>query len=271
MKTIQKSLSLVAFLALMIFVTSCGEQDDIVPEPDLDLVYDDLAVNQAFEDLDNITLEVLEENGLGARLSESPICSEAIIQVNESSKKITVDFGQGCTKNGITRKGKIEISYSGNVLFPGATIVTNFEGYEVNDLKIEGTRTIKNSKIDILNSTVTLAVEVRNGNVTWPDGTFVTIRSDQVREIALAQEGYQASITGTASGKSREGFDYTSSTTSPLIVTQTCVESGILTPGQGVLEFVYRGINVSVDYGFGTCDKVVTLTFPGGAREITLD
>lgn len=132
-------------------------------------------------------------------------------------KKIIVDFGAGCTSpNGVVRKGKILLSYTGsNFLFPGTSIVTTFEGYEVNGLKIQGTRTITNGGIDLLNSKVTLNVKIENGLITWPDNQTVTYSSTQVRQVSLGSSGYEVSVTGTASGKSREGFDYTATVLEP--------------------------------------------------------
>src|SRR5690606_2653011 len=142
----------------------------------------------------------------------------AIVTQDEAAKLITVDFGDGCTTaGGVTRKGKVMIAYTGNLLFPEAKITTTFDGYEVNDLKVEGTRILTNKGVSLENNTVNLEVTIQSGKVTWPDATFVTMASEQERTIKLTgQGGYEASITGTATGISRGGFDYTSSVTEDL-------------------------------------------------------
>lgn len=272
MKTLSKISGSFLIITLAFFAWSCDpEEVQITPTLDLSAIEDDILVNQAFEDLDNITLQVLQENGLGARKLDWAICEGAILDFDEVGKKVSLDFGSGCTSNGITRKGKVNISYSGNLLFPGSEIVTNFEDYEVNDIRIEGSRTLKNNGIDILNSTITLAVEIQKGKATWPDNTFITITSNQVRQVVLANEGYEAFITGAMSGKSRGGVDYSSSTGAPLVITQSCVESGIWIPNSGILNFDYKGIPVTVDYGAGTCDKTVTISSPSGTEDRVLD
>ena len=84
----------------------------------------------------------------------------------EITKKIIIDFGTGCTSaEGVVRKGKVLLTYSGNLAFPGSTIITSFEGYEVNVLKLEGTRVLTNTGINLATSTITMTVKVENGNV----------------------------------------------------------------------------------------------------------
>jgi len=256
---------------------ACSEDTDpISSEMDLTVVDEDIAVNQVFEDLDNFTLTVFQSLNFGARVLNEDfdkICPGVDVSFDEENKKITVDFGEGCTSPGGTvRKGKIVFTYNQNFLFPGAKVVAVFEGYEVDGLLVQGTRTIENQNLDILNNRVTLKVTVEDGKVTWPDGTFVTYTSTQERIVTLSEEnGYEISITGNASGKSRAGLDYTTTVTSPLLVTQDCVETGVLVPSSGVMEFNYSGFTVSVDYGDGPCDKNILITYPGGTKELTVD
>lgn len=248
--------------------------DPIVPETNLDLVEDEFTINAAYEDLDFLTLDVLQSSGLGLRTTAlADICANTAVNHDQAVKKITVDFGAGCTSpNGVVRKGKIILAYTGtNFLFPGTSIVTTFDAYEVNGLKVQGTRTITNGGIDLINSRVTLNVKIENGVITWPDNSSVTYRSTQIRQVKLGSVGYEASITGTASGISRKGFDYTATVTEPLIITEDCARKGVYVPSSGILGFTFQGIAASVDYGPGTCDKIVVLTYPGGTKNLTLD
>lgn len=269
-----------SFLFLMIFgimlISSCDMNDE-PSEPDLTVVEEDTQVKMAFEDLDNLTLTVLSNSGLSARttvdIPAGNICEGAIVSIDESAKTIMVDFGDGCTStNGVTRKGIINLTYTGNLLLTGAKITTSFDGYEVNGYKVEGTRTITNKGVDLESNTINLEVKIEGGKVTWPDDTFVTLTSDQLRDIKLGTQGqYEASITGTATGTSRSGFEYTSSVTEALIYTKSCVESGVTVPLSGILEFQFSGIEASVDYGDGACDKMATIYYPSGTKEVTLD
>lgn len=267
--------SLLFFALIGLIGFSCNSEDDSPAEADTSIVVEVSQVNQKFEDLDNLTLAVLESTGLGARKSNTTagdFCASTEVTTNSEQKLITVDFGAGCeSPNGVTRKGKFTIAYSGNLLVPGANIVTTFDGYEVNGYKIEGTRTITNTKLDIFTSTITLAVKIENGKVTFPDGKFVTINTDEIREITLGSAGYEAKLTGTASGRSLEGNDYTATVTESLIISQSCLESGIYSPSSGQIQFTYKGASMTLDYGSGECDKAGTITYPGGTKDITFD
>lgn len=273
-KSLRFPILAIAFGGLFL-LTGCGEEaDPIAAEPDLSIVEDEFEINTAFEDLDFLTLDVLQSSGLGLRTqSRADLCSSVKVNHDTQAKKITVDFAGGCTSpNGTIRKGKIILSYTGtNFLFPGTSIITTFEGYEVDGLKVAGTRTITNSGIDLLTRKVTLNVKIENGKVTWPDNKFVTYTSTQTRIVTLGTAGYEVSATGTGSGKSKEGFDYTAIVKTPLIIKEDCARTGILVPSTGVVDFTYRGILVNVNYGPGTCDKVLVITHPGGTKEITLD
>ncbi len=272
-----KNLFFLLFIGMISFLTISCESvaDKILPEPDLSLLEDEVEIYRAYEDVDNITLEVMQENGLGARViksSQTLLCQTADVKVDKLTKKIIIDFGTGCTsEEGLVRKGKILLTYSGNLAFPGSKIITSFEGYEVNGLKLEGTRSLTNTGINLATRTITMTVNVENGKITWPDNTFATLKMDQVREITMEAQGYESSVTGTGSGKSRGDSNYSTLITSPLKLTQTCISSGIWVPNSGVLQFTYKGITASVDFGSGTCDKVGKVTYPGGSKDVTFD
>jgi hypothetical protein len=267
------SLTLLSLFLLMQF--SCSE-DTNPTEEDLSLavVEDEFKINAAYEDLDFLTLDVLQSSGLGLRTqSKADLCASAAVTHDMNSKKIIIDFGSGCTSpNGVIRKGKILLSYTGsNFLFPGTSISATFDGYQVNGLKIQGIRTITNGGIDLINSKVTLNVKIENGIITWADNSSVTYSSTQVRQVSLSASGYEATVTGIATGKSREGNNYTAAVVEPLLIKEECAKKGIFIPSSGIVSFNYKGAEVSVNYGSGTCDKVVNLTFPGGSKQITLD
>lgn len=272
-----KNLFTLIFIGIISFlIISCESiSDKILPEPDLSLLEDEVEIYRSYEDVDNLTLEVMQANGLGARVinsNQTLVCQSSNVIVDKITKKIIIDFGTGCTsEEGVVRKGKVLLTYTGNLAFPGSSIITSFEGYEVNGLKLEGTRILTNTGINLAISTITMTVKVENGKITWPDNTFATLKMNQVREIKLGAQGYETTVTGTGEGKSRGDYDYSTLITTPLKLTQTCIASGIWVPNSGVLQFTYKGIAASVDYGSGTCDKVGKVTYPGGSKDVTFD
>ncbi|NVJ87235.1 MAG: hypothetical protein HWE15_13065 [Algoriphagus sp.] len=276
MKTRSSIFQFLSLLVMVLFLGSCDKDSDpTITEPDLSIILEDLEVTQIIEDMDYNTLTVLQSIGLNGRVLNDPfekICAGVSVDINNTQKTITIDFGDGCTSpSGVVRKGKINISYDQNFLLPGATVTTTFDGYEVNGLQITGVRTLVNKAIDIINNQVTLQVTVENGKVTWPDNTFITFTTIQERVLKLGAQGYELSITGTGNGQSREGFPYSSTITSPLTVTQDCVETGVLIPSSGIMDVSYRGVQLTIDYGQGSCDRTITVSYPGGSEQITLD
>jgi hypothetical protein len=276
MKTRHFRLVKSALLAVPFFIFSCSEDEDrpIDTEPKLGVVEEQFTVNAVFEDLDLLTIDILQSSGLGLRTqSEADICANTVVSHDETAKKITIDFGDGCTSpKGMLRKGKVLLSYSGsNFLFPGTSITTTFDGYEVNGTKVEGTRTITNGGIDLINSRATLNVKVEDGNLTWPDDTFADYNTTQIRILTLREDGYETSVTGTAAGKSRDGVDYTAAVTEALIVNRECTSTGVYIPSKGKMDFTVLGIVISADLGEGACDRTATLSYPGGSKEVILD
>lgn len=270
-----------SILFLFAFVTfafsSCESLNETLPAPDLSVVEENTEANMAFEDLDNITLTVLSNSGLSARTNvnvpSSNLCEGALVTIDEETKKITVDFGEGCTSsNGMSRKGIINLAYTGNLLLTGAKVTTTFDGYEVNGKAIEGTRTIINKGVNGETNTINLEVTIQNAKVTWSDGKFLTLTSDQLRDLKLGTQGeYETSVTGTANGTSRSGFEYTSSISETLVYAKNCLESGVAFPLTGIIEYQFRGIESSIDYGDGECDKSATIFYPNGSKELILD
>lgn len=257
-------------------VISCDlVTDKIIADQDISLLEDEVRIYQAYEEVDNQTLQVLQENGLGARvmnIQTSSLCPTAITSVDKTAKKITIDFGTGCSgPDGKIRQGKVILNYTGNIIFPGTIVNTTFEGYEVNGLLLEGTRTLTNTGVNLATNTITMTVKVENGKITWPDKTFATMKMNQIREIKLTSQGYEISATGTGQGKSRSDYNYTTLITTPLIISQTCIDSGIWAPNSGVMQFSYKGIKSNIDYGLGTCDKNAKFSYPGGSKDVTFD
>ena len=66
-----KSLFTLIFIGMISFlIISCESvADKILPEPDLSLLEDEVEIYRSYEDVDNITLEVMQSNGLGARVA----------------------------------------------------------------------------------------------------------------------------------------------------------------------------------------------------------
>ncbi len=187
---------------------------------------------------------------------------------------ITIDFGTGCTDaRGNVRKGIILVTYSGKRFQPNSTAVTTFNGYSINDIKIEGTRTVTNIT-GSSESAPKFTIVVTGGKTTWPDGTFATRNVNRTREWIRAASPSQDSwvITGTASGSNRKGRNYSMEITKPLVFKRECSSSGnkVFIAVEGTKQLTVGDKVTTIDYGDGTCDNKVTISINGATKEVEI-
>lgn len=150
-----------------------------------------------------MTLTVLNTSGVGWRANKnipaSELCATAKVTLDKTVENIIVDFGSGYTSsNGIARKGKLLLFYSDRFIPPESKVITTLDNEYANRNKIEGKRTITNAVLHLFGGTKSLFVKIENGKIIWPNNTFITVASDQTREVKLGSDGYEASILGKA-------------------------------------------------------------------------
>ncbi|MEQ8424456.1 MAG: hypothetical protein RIA63_07080 [Cyclobacteriaceae bacterium] len=184
---------------------------------------------------------------------------------------ITIDFGDGCEDaRGNVRKGKIIITYSGKRFFPESSIVTTFEGYHINGVLIEGVRTVTNTT-ESVESNPSFNIAVDGGKATWPDGSVATREANRTRVWVRATNPLQDEwrVTGTATGTNRNGNSYTMEITEALVYKRECaISSRIFMAVAGTKVLTAGDRQLTIDYGDGECDRLVTVTINGQSKEI---
>lgn len=257
-------------LGLVFFISSC----DKVEEDEIDTSFAEVEsqADDAFSEVDGIAQSSLTFYSVGGRTTEEgdSLIRCATKSINFETKTITIDFGDGCEGlHGRIRKGKIIITYTTFFFLPGAEITITFDNFYINDIKVEGTRTFTNIS-ESLEANPTFQVELMGGKLTWPDATFATRESDFIETWLRAANPLndQITIEGSASGTNRQGTQYTMTITSPLILKRSCWSSRAFIPVQGIKEIEANEKLITVDYGDGTCDRLVTITVDGVSRTI---
>ncbi|MFM7486875.1 MAG: hypothetical protein ACKOC0_12715 [Cytophagales bacterium] len=188
---------------------------------------------------------------------------------------ITVDFGDaGCKdRKDNTRKGKMVISYKGKRNLPGSTCVTRLVNYSLNDVKIEGTRTISSDASSTDNKPV-FKVKLDSGKTTWPDGTFATHEFLHVRTWFRTSNASEDSwqVLGSGRGVSRRGTNYEMwiRQSTPLLYKKSCESVGVFIAVSGVKVVKKDGKEITIDYGNGVCNNLVTVTFNGVSKVIEI-
>lgn len=189
---------------------------------------------------------------------------------------ITIDFGTGCTdSNDNVRRGKLIVEFKGRRFMPNASIVTTTDGYVINEVAIEGTRTVTN----ISGSTEEAPkfnVKLENGKATWSTGEVATREVNRVHEWIRAANPMddQWSVTGSASGTNRNGDVYEMNITTALVYKRECaVKARVFMAVAGTKELIVNGRRITIDYGTGDCDRTVTISAEGKSKqlEVTAD
>ena len=256
------------------FLASC-QKDENEPDPEFETTFK-LSENQAVSESINddatvIFFDASVNSGfyrLNGTAQTSGVLSCATVTVSQGSfpKTITIDFGSGgcVSADGITRKGKINITLSDYVHNPGATAVMTFENYSTAGYKVEGTITWTNTSTQ---NGISWTRQITNGKVTEPisgyywthEGTKnVTQTAGANTPTNLLDDVY--SITGSHTVTNPAGKTRTVTITEALEKKTTCHNVS-----KGKMKIQAQTHFAVLDYGDGTCDNVATITIDGVA------
>ena len=279
MKKSRSVLNLILMLSFGMILISCSQEEELPVSTldDSDEIAQEIDVTAALEDVDEVTLVGFQRNGFSDRTTvtlEEDLCGSVNIEWKPGEKMMIIDFGEGCTSpRGITRKGKIIVTYSGRYWKEGTVITTQFENFFVNDRKIEGIRTVTNQGFNEENGYFTFSTTLENGKITWEDGTFRTTESRHIRRVYLpnGDRGIIYAVTGGSRGVNRNENNFGTEISEPLIFAQRCLNTGIRIPSAGIMTIGLEGKGrIEIDFGDEGCDREVTVTRGDNERTITL-
>ncbi len=265
-------------LIIIALLASCNVEELPFNQEDTDNVEIEAVTEAYFEDSDDIASVALLgiDEGEGGRFDnaddERTACATVNFTGNRDGGTITIDFGAGCTDaRETTRRGKIIITYEGRRFLPGSQVITTFDNYFVNDIRIEGTRTLTNESTS-REDAPRVRIVLENGRATWPDGKFITRESNHVREWkrAIAPINDEFWVTGSASGTNLNEREYQVEITNTLVYKRLCAAERIFIAVAGTKVLTTNGREVTIDYGVGDCDRKVTITSNGISREVTV-
>lgn len=193
-------------------------------------------------------------------------CSVIItLDTTVSPKILTVDYGDvNCDCNdGKSRRGKIITTFTGPYVNEGTVITHTTDNYYVNDLKIDGTKTVENMGLNTDNQPY-YSVQIA-GVATEIDGEVLTYTSSRERtwvagfNTLLNRWDDEYTITGTSTGSFSSGGGFSSNTINPILIKIGCPY-----PVSGSLQITPNNRpDRIIDYGNGTCDNTFTVTVNG--------
>jgi hypothetical protein len=260
-----------AFLAAFIFTLAACHQDETpgFSSEDTEDASLDAIEDSYFDDADDLVGEAFAAaegavNGKKAtddRLS----CATVTYDGDGSTGILRIDFGDGCIDpRGNNRSGVMVITHTGAWNLAGSTWSISFDGYMINEHAIEGTRTV--TVVSYTEQLSVYDVVLVGGRITSPDGRVATREVTRRREHERNENNLldRLIIYGSAQGTLRNGRGYSIEILEPLVYTRACAAEGVFIPVSGV-KFVTKGLReLTIDYGNGACDNLVTLTNKNG-------
>lgn len=264
-----RNLFYVLIAAFMFTLAACNQDEtpDFSPEDTEDASLD--AIEDAyFDDADDLVGEAFantESSSGKTATDERLICATITYEGDGASGTLRIDFGDGCADpRGNIRTGAILVTHNGAWDVAGSSWSITFEDYTINDIAIEGLRTV--TVLSYTQELSVLDVVLVGGQVTWPDGRVATREVNRRREHERNENNLldRLIIYGTAQGTFRNGRGYSIEILEPLVYSRECAAEGVLIPVSGVKFIKHGNRELTVDYGDGTCDNFVTLTNKNG-------
>ncbi|HWN87618.1 MAG TPA: hypothetical protein VNM35_01090 [Chitinophagaceae bacterium] len=269
---LKKILALLSLPSLFFFV-SCQKQET-EPDPELETTFklsEDQAISESIDDDANVVFFEASVNSglyrLNGTVETTHILSCANVTVtpqNTFPKTIVIDFGAGgcVSADGISRKGKINITLSDYLHNPGSTAVMTFDNYYAAGFKVEGTITWTNTSTP---NGISWTRQITNGRVTEPLGGYYWTHEGTKNVIQTAGADTPLNllddvyaVTGNHTVTNPSGKTRTVTILEALEKKTTCHN---ITKGkmkiQGPNHFAI------LDYGDGTCDNIATITIDG--------
>ena len=277
----QKLLAVLGIALLAVFAFTSCEKDDGVELTGTEMVEDDATVSALFEDIEQVVdsglamVDISPDKAVSLKNTTPGTCPLVTFEVTQGTfwpVTITIDYGEGCEGfYGQTRKGKIIISLTNGYRVPGSVKTITLENYYINDILVEGTKTITNMGRNG-NDNLYFQIELAGGKVTFPDGTVIERSSVREREWIAGEETWtiwddEYLISGSATGTNFQGETYTHTITSDLHVAASCrfILSGVV-----LIDRTDMDVPFELDYGDGTCDNKAVIRRGEAEKEIEL-
>ena len=270
---LKKIFALLSLPSLFFFAACKKEESE--PDPEIETTFklsEDQAISENISDDANVVFFESAANAglIGYRTTQvfqsTNTLSCATVNItpqNSFPKTIVIDFGAGCTSaDGITRKGKINITLSDSVHHPGATAVMTFDNYATAGFKVEGTITWTNTSTP---NGISWSRQITNGRVTEPlsgyywthEGIkYVTQTAGANTPLNLLDDVY--SVTGNHTVTNPAGKTRTVTILEALEKKTICHNVS-----KGKMKIEGPNHFAILDYGDGSCDNIATITIDG--------
>ncbi|HRH61240.1 MAG TPA: hypothetical protein PL045_11750 [Chitinophagaceae bacterium] len=288
----RKSANLFAFLFVFVFATalfySCQKSVDVKPNQLTSVSASTSSDASVFPNasIDNLIIReetyqmymAMDPGGFDYAENKSgcPVSVTYEPSIDVYPHKVIVDYGTGCTDNfGITRSGKILFSYTAPTTELHSKVITNYDNFYIDGIKLEGKFKISQNRTPT-DSTTNYRMTYKDRKSIFPDGDYIIVNGHR---RAIKEGGGKIDFPhGTF--RLNGTLDYTQSFDG--VLTQYSTTTDELDPlwyvgdciwiVQGTLHYAYTdGSTQHLDYGDGVCDDQAVLTDrDGNVKTITL-
>lgn len=264
-------LSLLAVFALNCFLfVSCTKEDSLTATDNTTVVAS--ASIDVINELDIKTGTEISFEKLTGRNTEKSLTSAcATVTMDPATtfpKTFYVDFGAGCTTNGIIRKGKLKITFSAKITETNSTMTVERLNYYVNGNKVEGKIVYKNittSSTPEWTRTVTDGIFTdTKGDVYLNSGYYSVKQTAGTTTVELTDNSYEMTA-GTHTVSKQNGGKITLTVVEPIVKNYSCEYVS-----KGKLKVESTLMSGTIDYGNGDCDNKATYTQNGIVFPITM-
>ena len=267
-----KNLKLYTFglLLMSLSFVSCNKDEDFAVDKELVNTSADIDLTNELDF--NSGIDVSSDNSSysdRSSLQTNAVAPCASVSVDNATlgvfpKVFTIDFGTGCTYNGMTRSGIITITITDYVMNNGSIMtIERGSNYYVNGRKVEGTVVYENTTTNP--TTPQWTRTITNGKITNLAGvvfnhygTRTVKQTAGVSTLLLADNIYEITSGNHTITKS-DGSSLSVTVVEPLIKKYVCSHIS-----QGQLDLQGSVLDGILDYGNNTCDNLATYTHSNG-------
>lgn len=223
---------------------------------------------QIDEELDQFTEMSMEGS---PESKKSSTCFSYTVDTSSSPRTITLDWGPvNCLgRDGVNRRGKITISFQHRSFRAGAVRSITLDGYAVNDVQIDGNRSVT---FRGMNSNGQPYTDIDSRlKISYPDSSSALWSSQRTRTWLRGFGNRDPfdnvfQVSGSASGTTQRGINYQLAITKPLRAEASCANLVSGTIDISSPSFRTR----TLDYGNGACDRIATIAVGNRSKRITL-
>ena len=257
-------------VAFSLFFVSCNKNNDSVSPTEI-VIEDNHAIVSETEDSYQLAQDVIALPFGGRETADFQEdkpwkgtlgCADVTKTIANGVVTIVYDFTK--VKDGLCNGKKV----SGTMTISMPISIKDFTGTIVRTVTFNN---FSRGKDRTLNGTHTITTTISGGKlvtseklgnmvITTADGRTLTFTSTKTR----TKVGDDFQVTGSITGKSSDGKDFTLNITTPLLFKKACDTTGDKFPVSGTVEIKpFDKDKRVIDYGNGTCDFDFTVTING--------